>query len=614
MSHIQIFISLCSLFGISGILHKYIKKDFSLSFYYACLAVIIILYFSVLNNSLEIIVTSLRLVGLLGIVFSMKILIQKRGQISSSLIFLITSIFFYYLISLTENYKSYSGVDDYSHWGRMMLLLSENNQLVKNTDPIAIKDNPPFAALFQYFFTYFSGFKSNLAMYGQGVWTLAVFSTMLIPIKEINTRFNKILFALTIGVIVSFIWIFGKAFHSLQTDMLLGSTFGAALIIYHCYKEKETNISILLAAPAIISLVLIKQIGIVFALFAIFYILIDILISKKNETIKKLLILFLVLACTLALRNTWIDYLSSENIEISKYPKVGIFEVFSVFFLGNANEFQQTVIKNYIDYLFFSHHTSTYWFLVSLIMVYVNNSITNKSELQNKRILNYILFGCFSVYLFILLVLYMYTFSPWEGIRIASATRYIKSMSIAMVMLFYVEFLIIIQKPGFFKLHKSKIILIYILLIIPNLGRAVNDIAISFSGKITDTGAEKIEQMANFVKKRTPVNAKIYFVWSNNTDDNTVIFNYGIYPRKTNGGCASIKHIRMPRSEDDPWSCFLTLEKFKTAVKDYDYLYIAYSSIEFKESFFVHINDKENPLGLFKIINKENKITLVRMD
>ena len=131
MSHIQIFISLCSLFGISGILHKYIKKDFSLSFYYACLVVIIILYISVLNNSLEIIVTSLRLVGLLGIVFSMKILIQKRGQISSSLIFLITSIFFYYLISLTENYKSYSGVDDYSHWGRMMLLLSENNQLSK---------------------------------------------------------------------------------------------------------------------------------------------------------------------------------------------------------------------------------------------------------------------------------------------------------------------------------------------------------------------------------------------------------------------------------------------------------------------------------------------------
>jgi hypothetical protein len=373
----------------------------------------------------------------------------------------------------------------------MMLLLSENNQLVKNTDPIAIKDNPPFAALFQYFFTYFSGFKSNLAMYGQGVWTLAVFSTMLIPIKEINTRFNKILFALTIGVIVSFIWIFGKAFHSLQTDMLLGSTFGAALIIYHCYKEKETNISILLAAPAIISLVLIKQIGIVFALFAMFYILIDILISKKNETIKKLLILFFVLACTLALRNTWIDYLSNESIEISKYPKVGIFEVFSVFFLGNANEFQQTVIKNYIDYLFFSHHTSTYWFLVSLIMVFVNNSITNKSELQSKKILNYMLFGCFSAYLFILLVLYMYTFSPWEGVRIASATRYIKSMSIAMVMLFYVEFLIIIQKPGLFKLHKSKIILIYILLIIPNLGRAVNDIAISFSGKITDTGAEK---------------------------------------------------------------------------------------------------------------------------
>ena len=47
---------------------------------------------------------------------------------------------------------------------------------------------------------------------------------------------------------------------------------------------------------------------------------------------------------------------------------------------------------------------------------------------------------------------------------------------------------------------------------------------------------------------------------------------------------------------------------------DYDYLYIAYSSIEFKESFFVHINDKENPLGLFKIINEENKITLVRID
>lgn len=614
MSHIQIFISLCSLFGISGILHNYIKKDYSLSFYYACIIVMVILYFSALNNLLEIIVTPLRLIGLISIVFSVKIFIQKGRQISSSFIFLITSIIFYYLISLTNNYRSYSGVDDYSHWGRMMLLLSENNQFVKNTDPIAIKDNPPFAALFQYFFTYFSGFKSSLAMYGQGVWTLAVFSTMLIPIKEINTKFNKIIFTLTIGVIVSFIWIFGKAFHSLQTDMLLGGTFGAALIIYHCYKEKEPNIAILLAAPAIVSLVLIKQIGIVFALFAIFYILIDILVFKKNETINKIIILIFVFACTFALRNTWIDYLGSEGIEISKYPKVGIFEVLSVFLQGNANEFQLTVIKNYIDYLFFSHHTSTYWFLVSLVMVYVNKCISPKPYLQGKNILNYVLFGCFGAYLFILLVLYMYTFSPWEAVRIASATRYIKSMLIAMIMLFYVEFLITIQKPTLFKMHKSKIILIYILLIIPNIGRAVNDIAVSFSGKITDTGAEKIEQMSNFVIERTPINAKIYFVWSNNTDDNTVIFNYGIYPRKTNSGCASIKHISMPRSEDDPWSCFLTLEKFKTTIKDYDYLYIANSSNEFNDSFFVQINNKDNPLGLFKILNQENKISLHKID
>ena len=87
--------------------------------------------------------------------------------------------------------------------------------------------------------------------------------------------------------------------------MLLGGTFGAALIIYHCYKEKEPNIAILLAAPAIVSLVLIKQIGIVFALFAIFYILIDILVFKKNETINKIIILILT-SCTQGKLMTWL--------------------------------------------------------------------------------------------------------------------------------------------------------------------------------------------------------------------------------------------------------------------------------------------------------------------
>lgn len=70
----------------------------------------------------------------------------------------------------------------------------------------------------------------------------------------------------------------------------------------------------------------------------------------------------------------------------------------------------------------------------------------------------------------------------------------------------------------------------------------------------------------------------------------------------------------MPRSEDDPWSCFLTLEKFKTAIKDYDYLYIANSSDEFNKSFFIQINSQENPLGLFKIGDQENTITLRRID
>ena len=616
MLHISIFFSFLSIIGLSNIIRLWIVKEFELTFYYACLFGIFVLYFAGLLNLLEPAVWILKVIGLCGCLLFLNKKFRYKFNITYGFIFIISSILFLYWNINTVNYAYYSGVDDYAHWGRMMMQITSKNKLIEFNDTFATGNSanyPPAIALFQYIFSYFTGYQRNIGTFGQGVLTLSALSVMFISIRQKFDQKNLILFSVLALFIGSMVWIFGSGLHSLQADLLMGSTMGVSLLIYSFYKKEGATKAILLAAPAILSLVLIKHIGILFAGFTLAVIVADTYFSNKKYFFRVLIYIVGVLIALLILRYTWTSHVLNSGMTISHSPQITTYlDVIRAFIPAYMTDFQKIVINNYMHYLFLSHHSSTYWFIASLLLTFISFKISNNYEIEIPKFAIFCFYLCFTAYLFVLLILYLFAFSDSEGIGVASATRYIKTMSLAMLIYFVGILMVLLDKAKLNLTNKILTAIIFLVLILPNFGRILLDTYASFKNRPTQMDAYELEKMAEYTVARTLENSKIYFVWVDLSRDNSVFFRYGIYPRYSNQDCTSIKPISSWKSKDDPSPCYLTFEQFEKIISNYDFIYLASTTNEFMQNYFTRLNTVDEPRGLFEIRKNGGTLSLLK--
>ena len=616
MLHLSIFFSFLSIVGLANIIRQWLNKEFELTFYYACLLGVFVLYFAGLLNLLEPAVWVLKVVGLCGCLLFLHTKFRRELTITYGVIFIIGSILFLYWNINTVNYAYYSGVDDYAHWARMMKQITNENKLIEPSDAFATgmsKDYPPAIALFQYIFSYFTSYQRNIGTFGQGFLTISVFSVLFLSLRQKYDQKNGLLFIALSLFVGSMVWIFGSGLHSLQADLLLGSTMGISLFIYYFYKKEGILLAILLATPAILSLVLIKHIGILFAGFTLLIIAADIYATNKKDIFRASIYVFGILALAIILRITWTSHLINSGITISHSPSANsVIELIRPFIPGYATEFQSTVIHNYLNYLFLSHHTSTYWFLASLVLMLTSLKIAKNNNIEVPKLSFACFYLCFVGYLFILLILYLFSFVESEAIGIASATRYIKTFSLAMLIYFAGVLMILLEKAKFNLSNKIIVLITFLILILPNIGRILTDTFASFMNLPTQKEAYELEKMAEYTISKTPENAKIYFIWIDLSSDNSVFFNYSIFPRQSNQNCTSIKPIGTSRSKHDPSPCFLTLQEFQATISAYDFIYFASVTEEFRQNFFLKLNESDEPKGLFAIKKNDDKLSLIK--
>ena len=231
--HIQILLTLLSLLGIALTIEKKINIRFSTSLLYGVIFISILLYIGALLNYLEITAITIRIIGWIGLITGYQSVKNRRPKPDEIYIFL--SVVGFYIFCQREPYSIFPFIDDYSHWGRMSRYIAENNRLIINTDLIGIKDYPPIAALFHYFFTHFSGYNDNIAIYANGILIIIFSSPILINVSDYVSKEKKNIFILASLSIYSLFWIFGWGLHSLWADLLLGFSFGIVLYLYFNY-------------------------------------------------------------------------------------------------------------------------------------------------------------------------------------------------------------------------------------------------------------------------------------------------------------------------------------------------------------------------------------------
>jgi hypothetical protein len=599
------------LLGIALTIEKRINIRFSTSLLYGVISISILLYIGALLNYLEIAATSIRIIGWIGLVAGYQSFKNRQPKPDEFYIFL--SVLGFYIFCQTEPYSIFPFIDDYSHWGRMSQLITENNRLIINTDLVGHKDYPPIAALFHYFFTNFSGYKDKIAIYANGLLLIIFSSPLLIPISNYVSKEKKKVFILTSLSIYSLFWILGLGLHSLWADLLLGFVFGIVLYLYFNCGWKDKDIALIAAIPLLLYIVQIKQIGILFAIFALTIIGLDYLKYGNKKTFIKLSIVFAILIALLIFEWSWKNYITSHEISRGFKADITITNIISAINPVTASERQSITTKRFIDYLFFSHHLSTYWFLTSLILMCGLMVAVKKSNV-NTSILPYVtIYAIFTVYMFILLLLYFFSFSDYEGPRLASIDRYTLTYILGML-IFIGGSLIATSSFEKTKNYKLFLIITAILIILPNAGRIILDTLRVGLNTTPQHTAATITAMSQYIKEKTSENAKIYIIWSEGSNDEGVIFSYYLRPRKNNSKCIFIKPPKSPKDADDIWSCQLTVEQFKDTISNYDYLFLANPSQEFINFYLKNLGIEYNSIDsrLFKIKN-ENEFQLTKV-
>ena len=161
MAHLQVLISILSLFGLAHLLKMASPSPAGASFFHASVWSSLILYIGALSSLLPETALALRILGGIGLLLLLRRVLQKKLPLTPELGFLTFSLVAFYLLCQTSYFQTFSQVDDFAYWGRMSRYLAEDNALLRQLAPIA--------ALFQYFFTHYSGFEDHLAIFAQGV-------------------------------------------------------------------------------------------------------------------------------------------------------------------------------------------------------------------------------------------------------------------------------------------------------------------------------------------------------------------------------------------------------------------------------------------------------------
>jgi hypothetical protein len=571
MAHLQVLISVLSLFGLAHLLKMACPSPSGASFFHAAVWTSLILYVGALGSLLPQTALALRIVGGIGFLLLLRQMLQKKPCLTPEVGFLTFSLITFYLLCQTSYFQTFSQVDDFVYWGRMSRYLADDNALLRQLAPIA--------ALFQYFFTHFAGFEDRLAIFAQSVLIISGLALAIRPLARYTGAAKKITCCFAVLVAYSLVWILFTGLGTLQVDLLLGISYGVALLTYYCRELNNKEFILWEILPISLFIVLLKPIGILFALLAVGVVGLD-YVRKGSRSLGYrfgiiLLALFAIFICYASMKG----YLQRLNL-------VG----FSVTFTANdvidaldpnsASTKQALIIKNFVSYIFLALHPSTYWFAVCIVSVLAIFKISKISHVPFSITPYLAMFAGFVAYTLVLLLTYMFVFSEYEGISLASLERYAITYLLGMVIVFMGRLLVLGANGLASRPAKVWLISIAFLYFFPNAVYFARHMA-RIIGNPSHFYVHTVANIATDVVKVTPSNSKIYFVHSRGTNDEGEVFNYLIMPRDSNRTCSFIRPPEAPRSEVEPWSCALSLEEFKTKVSQYDFVAFAKTSNEF---------------------------------
>ncbi len=521
-----------------------------------------------------------------------------------------------------------SSWDEFSHWGLIVKNMFHFDSYGTNPETtLLFRGYPPFTAIFEYFFLQM---QQTFIEWDIIIAMNILYSSLLLPIFY-SIDWKKGLDKLLIYVPLLFIvpTIFNKDFYTtIYVDTILGVFMAYILYAYFFYKEEKVKyISIGLG---IIALPLIKSAGTGLAILILLIILVDLLCYKKiNKTDKAnrkkyILILGIILLCLLLGKYSWDIHLKINNTSEAWDTSSITFENIAKLLSGEGKEYQYTVIKNFIKNFFANPLDISIGSMTTLglILVYILYSIFMISTIKKNgtddpkryKIVLLMLIICCVLYLLSLMILYIFTYSEFEAVKLAAYDRY--SFIFLTGMFLFNTYVILKNFNGIKQDKQTAIILITILAMITShyvINRVIH------KDNFIET-AQKMRNNYNDITKYESIltqKDKIYYVSCNSTgfDSHISRFNMIPYRVETALGLFGSWSLGKPRYEGDIWSLDIDIQSWNDILlnQGFTYVYIFKADEIFKQTYGELFENSENIKNktLYRVEIEDNTVTLM---
>ncbi len=589
------FITCLCILGYCLALTRLSKWRIEFTPFFIISSIITLLYIFAYTHTLQFGTNALLLIGGLLFILSPLFLFSERAIFFEKYATpgLIITLCFSALFLSLANQSHLSAWDEFTHWGPHSKLVFYHNGFLTASDVTIHKSYPLGGALFQYFFFRLSGYSEGVAYVAQTLLLMAPLSIFFAHYHWQSWKRAFIVYSFVLLVLLALKVKIGVT-NSLYMDTAVGIYVGMAIVSFLSSSKTITNILYLI--PIITAMTLFKQKLMPFVLLISAVIFIVQLSNRGTRASKRaeygtmsgsarlltrafLSLLTLPLSAIL-ITDSWHHYLKQINQSVEWKMDFSFTKLHDAF-LAPAGSIPHTIIANYTHAL-----TPAFICVFAIMMLNAVAFYFSKGNKTTIAIVRAILLLGFIAYAFALLLMYLFSFSAYEGIIHASMNRYLNIYFVAwsLVTLYFLF-------DAFLRFNiKSSIENGFIITIMIGL---LSWITLHFTHQKHSLSPlrEPINHIANVVKNVVPRNASVFTIWQDGTGLERGILLYELTPRIANMGCTS---FGKKYNANDVWTCDIKPSKLAQQLNQFNFVLLAYTDKNFWDHYQSILPNKNN--------------------
>ena len=625
-------LTLLPIFGYSTFFYIYLNKRSSVSIFFSITFIITILFIFGMLELLEYGSYSLFYLGIFLFIYTIyKHYLKVVTFITSipTIIFTVSSIIYLFMMQDAQFFFW----DEYSHWGAFIKEMYYFNSFYSIPSVASHLNYPPGISTWDYFIVSNTSFTEGNIYFG---YFLLLFSSTLMMYEKFH--FKDIHWVAIILAIQTIIFAgFGHWFSCIYVDHIIGAMFAGLVLSY--LVDSFTKKELFLFLFPLISIVLVKEIGLFFGLSFLGLVFLHRLMKSKlenNNTLffniklhtKTIFILFVLFISMVLVLKLWgfrqeingvakehqtisgiaksifsdkkvLDEKTEEEVKKRFWEVVNNQQLHKEKISLNYNEFSYGLMQKYEKEIKLSTTGSMLFFiLISIVTLLIYKEKEKRIEIA--LINSYILFVTI-VYLFILYFSFLVAFGN-GALRIPSYVRYMNMATLPMFMIGFSLMLPLLKSK--YDEQKSynfnSRIFISALLTISIFGYIVQPYINPMYSQLSNGFRKNIDTASVNILSKVPPKSKLFAIFpvKNNGSLNNIL-KYSLIPAIT-----TVSKIDFEKK---------TFQEMLKIYSKYDYVWFVTlnQTLVEKNRNILRAKDKKNAYTLYKIEVTGNKVNFI---